>query len=125
MFTLFIITVFCGLWEGGENRDYAMAIILLLTTGLFVEYLWPGILLGIAVWAYFRYGNWSVILGLGIPAIVLICIINGNLWALASIAIIIVFSKIRIIFPRFRHIFYTLYPAHLTILLAVQFLTFA
>ncbi|MET0081282.1 MAG: TraX family protein, partial [Candidatus Thiodiazotropha lotti] len=88
MFMLLVTTAFCLLWERGESRDYVMAIFLLLFCGLFVEYFWPGILLGVSVWAYYRYGNWYVLLGVGMPALGLICLLNNNLWAIASIPIL-------------------------------------
>lgn len=121
MFMLLVTTVFCLLWEGGESRDYSMASLLLLSCGFFVEYFWPGILLGVSVWAYFRYGNWYVLYGIGIPALGLICLINGNLWAIATIPIVVVSFWSGIKFPRIRHIFYVLYPAHLGLILAVHY----
>jgi hypothetical protein len=124
LFTLLVVTLFCQLWEGGTTQEYTVAILFLFAGGIFVEYFWPGLLLGVSAWAYFRYRNWYFFLGAGIPALGLICLLNGNLWATASLPIVLVLSKIRIKFPRFRHIFYALYPAHLALLLAVQFLTF-
>ncbi|MCG7937528.1 MAG: TraX family protein [Candidatus Thiodiazotropha lotti] len=122
LFTLLVVTLFCQLWEGGTTRDYTLAILFLLAGGIFVEYFWPGLLFGVSVWTYFRYRNWYFFLGVGIPALGLICLFNGNLWAIVSIPIILVLSKIRIKIPRFRHIFYVLYPLHLGLLLAVQLL---
>ncbi|MEW8439295.1 MAG: TraX family protein [Candidatus Thiodiazotropha taylori] len=122
LFTLLVVTLFCQLWEGGTTRDYTVAILFLLAGGIFVEYFWPGLLFGVSVWAYFRYRNWYLFVGVGIPALGLICLLNGNLWAIASIPIILVLSTIRINFPRIRHIFYVLYPLHLGLLLTVQFM---
>ncbi|MBV2092960.1 MAG: conjugal transfer protein TraX [Candidatus Thiodiazotropha sp. (ex Ctena orbiculata)] len=122
LFTLLVVTLFCQLWEGGTTRDYTVAILFLFAGGIFVEYFWPGLLFGVSAWAYFRYRNWYFFLGVGIPALGLICLLNGNLWAITSIPIILVLSKIRIKFPRIRHIFYLLYPLHLGLILAVQLL---
>ncbi|MEW8437606.1 MAG: TraX family protein [Candidatus Thiodiazotropha taylori] len=122
LFTLLVVTLFCQLWEGGTTREYTVAILFLFAGGIFVEYFWSGLLFGVSIWAYFRYRNWYLFLGVGIPALGLICLLNGNLWAITSIPIILVLSTIRIKILRIRHIFYLLYPLHLGLILAVQLL---
>lgn len=120
MFMLLVATLFCFLWEGGESRDLILAGLLIGSSGFFVEYYWPGIVLCVSIWAYFRYGNWFTLLSLALPSLGLICLLNGNLWALVAIPIFILASQIVIKFPRFQHVFYYLYPLHLGLIYLIQ-----
>ncbi|WP_269570364.1 TraX family protein [Legionella tunisiensis] len=50
----------------------------------------------------------------------LIARFNGNNWALASLPIILLATKLDLTFPRLPYFFYTYYPLHLTVLVLLS-----
>jgi hypothetical protein len=47
-------------------------------------------------------------------------VINGNLWALVALPVVMLATQVNLRVPRHQHWFYVYYPLHLAALLAVQ-----
>jgi hypothetical protein len=119
MFLLLSSTLICFLIESGKGSDYTLAGMLLGVSGFFVEYYWPGLMLCVFAWLYFRNGNISALMGV-IIALVGISYLNGNLWAFASLPVIAIAAHSHLKLTRLKHVFYWLYPLHLGGLLLLQ-----
>lgn len=89
--------------------------VLFLGGGLLVEFHWPGLLLVVACWACFARPAilaWLGVLG----SLLLVCLVNGNLYALLALPVAWGVSRLDLHLPRNRWVFYVFYPAHLAVL---------
>lgn len=102
------------------------ALLLFLIAGALVEFFWAGLGLGLVAWRLFvmfsrgeSHGDKGrgEIAFLTLAAAVftaLLCLINGNAWALAAIPLVLVVLWLPVgKLPRFKWFFYWFYPAHL------------
>jgi TraX protein len=105
--------------DRGRNSYTLLAIVVFSIAGALAEYFWFGLLYCIAVWKYCRQPSWSSLV-LWLIALLGICLVNQNLWALASLPVILAGARIHVEVPRIRWAFYTYYPAHLAVLLAIN-----
>jgi len=112
MFTFAAATLAIAAWQRGQ-RSVAIAVIVL--AGFGVDYNWPGLLLIVAAWAYFRTGTRTAA-ALAFGALASLAWPNGNLWALAALPVAIAVEAIAPHVPRLRWAFYAYYPAHLALL---------
>lgn len=92
---------------------------LVVPLGLLVDYLWPGMVLVIATWAYTRRpGPAPVWLAggalLGISALV------GNLYAFAAVPLLAIATRLDFAVTRSRWVFLAVYVGHLTVLLLIH-----
>ena len=119
MMTLFIMTVILYLIEQGSRTSKTAAVILMLVGGSSVEFWWPAIVLGVSVWNYCKKQavTWVII---GFVALAALRVINGNYWAFAALPIIAIVNYLPVHIPRQKWFFYTFYPVHLTLILAVS-----
>ena len=92
---------------------------MLIISGLFVEFWWPAIVLGLAVWLHCRFPSWACI-ALAMSAFGGLWTINGNPWAFAAVPIVVVATHVTWVIPRSRWFFYAYYPGHLTALLLMR-----
>lgn len=101
-----------------ERSSYALAFFLFLVGGVFVEYWWFALALGLFSWLYFKHGSFFWL------AAVLSCaslyLVNSNFWALAAIPLFYFLTKIDVKLPRFRWFFYAFYPLHLIALALIR-----
>lgn len=121
------------------------AVLLFLLAGALAEFFWAGLGLGLVVWRLFvlfsrgenkgkgalRFGYASAfraadreelifLAAAGAASMVLLCLVNGNAWALAAIPIVLVALSLPVgKLPRFKWFFYWFYPAHLWALMLV------
>lgn len=103
-----------GIPSAGVGRWF-LALLLFFIGGAFVEFWWPGMLVGLATWRYARRpGAWPMIVLSG--ALASLTWINGNAWALMAVPIVLVAMRIRWPMPRMRWFFYAFYPLHLAVL---------
>lgn len=117
--TLLLATTILWLIELGGLWRRALAIALFIAGGSVVEFWWPGVAMCLAAWGYCRRPN-SWALGLWIAATASLYVINRNFWALAAFPIIFYAPHATWHMPRFRHVFYAYYPAHLAVLWALS-----
>lgn len=116
MFALLAMTAILYLVERG---DYIAAAVLFIIAGSSVEFWWPGLTVGLAVWWYCRRPGWMPIL-CGLVALVSLRWVNGNLWALAALPVFLLASRIDLRVPRLRWVFYVFYPLHLSALWLIR-----
>ena len=116
MFTLIALTVTCFLVEMGKVNS---GFFVFLVGGCLCEFFWPALAFGLAIWSYCKRPSWAAIL-LATMACELLGFINLNMWAMASLPIIIVANFIDLRIPHFRLLFYVYYPLHLGLLLLIR-----
>lgn len=111
MFTLAAAVVVCAFVQ---LRSYAFAVVFALVVGALVDYGWFGLAAVLLPWAAFRSGVLPSV------AVVVACLllypINGNLWALAAVPLIVIASYVDGDAPRWKWLFYVAYPGHLFVL---------
>jgi len=120
---LFTLTTALGvqmLWHQGGLPPKVLAVMAFVVGGGLVEFWWPGVGLVLAASAYFRRRSGGAAIA-GALCFALLCWINGNAWALASVPLMAsaaVFDLPNPGLPRWA--FYAVYPGHLAILWAAQ-----
>lgn len=116
LFTLLAITVIAYLIE----RNYIItAVSLFLFSGALVEFCWPALGLGLAIWSYTKEPTLKSAT-IALLSCLSLIYINGNIWAIAVFPILFMASQIDFRIPRLRWIFYVYYPAHLTALWIIR-----
>jgi hypothetical protein len=100
---------------GLDRRDaagLAVAGVAIGIGGLLGDYLYPGVAMFIAAWAYCREPT-----GRHFAAWVLftasLALLNGNFWALSALPVLILAPQVDLRVPRLRWVFYAMYPLHL------------
>ena len=94
---------------------YLIACAVFIVGGSSVEFWWPVLAFGIALWWYCKTPQ-IVPLIMAMVALLLLRIINGNYWAFAALPILIASTAVTIPVPRYQWLFYYFYPTHLTLL---------
>lgn len=115
LFTLFVLTATLRLIEQGTLQACVTAGLVFAIGGGLVEFWWPALVFGVAIWSYRKAPSLPALL-LAFGACVSLGYINGNQWALASLLLVIAAPHINVPFARLRWIFYAFYPAHLYLL---------
>lgn len=115
MATLLVATLCAWLIEVGGPVRLALAGVVFIVGGALVEFWWPGLAACLLAWAYCRRPSW-VTLALWVGALACLYVINRNLWALATLPLIIAAGQMELNVPRVRLGFYLYYPAHLAVL---------
>jgi hypothetical protein len=115
LFALLVVAGTACLLEYGHTRATAAALALYLVGGGLVEYWWPGVTLGLAVWAYTKRPTWAA-LGVAVLACASLSVINGNHWALAALPLLAAGTRVDIQAAPARWLFYSFYPVHLAAL---------
>jgi hypothetical protein len=120
MFMFFVATWIMWLLERSRRGDLAWAVIVFLIGGAVVEYWWIGIAMCLAARQHCKHpGVLSFALMVLVTAA--LYVINKNLWALAAMPLIALapyMYEVRI--PRWRNVFYIVYPAHFAGLIGVR-----
>lgn len=119
LFTLFIITAVAYLIELDTITSYAAAALIYLTGCFFVEYWWPALTLGIAIWWHYKHSSW-IALAIALTALVSLWFVNSNAWALGALVIVFIASRVDLSVPRLRWAFYIFYPLHLFVLWLIR-----
>ena len=112
LFTFAAAVWFLRWWDEGKT---ARALGLLLAAMVLVDYMAVGVLLVASTAMYVRRPGLGPLLAVG-GSLIGLCAINGNAWALVSVAGLLVASRWDVAVPRFRWAFWIAYPAHFTIL---------
>lgn len=119
MFMLLVATGVMYLVERGGVLRLALAALLFLFGGANVEFWWPAIVITFATWRYVKRPSWAALI-VWIAATAALYVINRNMWALASLPLIFLASRVDLGLPRLRHVFYVYYPLHLLVIWLVQ-----
>jgi hypothetical protein len=119
LFTLLIITATTYLIEKGGTKNLTAASIVFMVGGSSVEYWWPAIAFGLAVWSYYKWP--SIIAAVtALLSCAALWFINGNWWALAAVPVVLIVSRVDVTMPRLRWAFYIYYPLHLVALWLIR-----
>lgn len=119
MFMLLVATGMIYLIEKGNPASLAGATALFIFGGMVVEYWWFALSFCLTAWWYCKSPNaWSMTGLVGTTASLFL--INGNLWALAALPVILIAPYFDLSVPRFRYLFYAYYPAHLGVILTLK-----
>ncbi len=119
MFMLLVSAGVMYLFKRGGTWRLVLAALLFVVGGANVEFWWPAIVVTLAMWRYVKHPSWSALI-VWIAATVSLYIINRNMWALASLPLIFLASRIDLGLPRLRHAFYVYYPLHLLVIWLIQ-----
>ena len=119
MFALLVITATLYIIEYRTVGGYVTAAAVFLVGSAFVEFWWPAVLFGLAVWWYCKKSG-LMPLTLALASLASLWFVNGNLWALAVVPIILLLSRIELRMPRLRWAFYGYYPIHLAALWLIR-----
>ena len=119
MFLLFVAVGVIYLLDLRRGSRTFAAILLFFIGGAFVEFWWFGLFCCFAAWLYCKKPTFPR-LSLWIFAISCLYVINCNFWALGSIPIIFLATKIKLNIPRYKYIFYIYYPAHLAVIFLIS-----
>jgi hypothetical protein len=112
LFALLAVTATLYLVELRTVGGYLAAAVVFLVAGSSVEFWWPALALGLAVWWYCKRPG-GLPLALALSALAALWFINGNLWALAAVPVVLAASLVDLRVPRLRWVFYGYYPLHL------------
>lgn len=102
-----------------DRKQCVLAAVLFLVGGLFVEFWWPALAIAVGAWSYFRRPSWPALL-LSLAGFVSLYLVNHNFWALATLPLIVLASRVDLSVPRLRWVFYAFYPLHLAAIWAVR-----
>ena len=119
MFMLLVAAGVMYLVDRGGLLRLALAALLFLIGGANVEFWWPAIVIAISAWRYVKQPSWSALI-VWTAATAALYIINRNMWALASLPVIFLATRIDVRVPRLRHVFYVYYPLHLLVIWLIQ-----
>jgi hypothetical protein len=119
MFELLAITSILYLLEKPTVNNLIAAFVVFLLAGSSVEFWWPGLAFGVSVWGYFKLPGWQPLV-FALASLAALWLVNGNMWALAAIPVILIVSSLDLDIPRLRWTFYVYYPLHLFILWAIR-----
>lgn len=110
------LAVLCIRWiDIGGRKNVLFFVLAFLILGALVEFWWWGVGLVIVTWSFIR--NPTVIKLASIFLVLAsLSIINQNFYALLSIPIIHLSQFVNLRIPRFKTIFYAMYPIHLYII---------
>jgi len=112
LFTLLAMTATLFLIERGGQINAIAAGAVLVLGGSSVEFWWPAILLGMAVWFYAKRPSATALI-VAVLACAALAAINRNFWARAALPVIATTT-------RWKWAFYAYYPAHLTALWLIR-----
>jgi hypothetical protein len=115
LFTLLSMTAIIYFFEQHTLGGYCIACAVFIGGGSSVEFWWPAIAFGIAIWWYCKTPRFTPIV-IAVLALVSLRIINGNYWAMAAIPILAASVTVNISMPRCKWVFYYFYPIHLSMI---------
>lgn len=113
--TLAVGVAVIGLLETGLRLHRWLALLLFAVSGLVIDYGWAGSALMVSSWALLRWPDrWRFLAFLA--SMLWISWVNTTAWAFAAILPILVISRCKLQFPRWRNALYWVYPLHLAII---------
>jgi len=124
LFTLALLTWCLYCFDMGAKNKAWMWVgwLSFFTGGLFVEYFWGALALGISVWFYYKNrGNGFILVLLGFSMVFLYTINMGYWWFLLAFPVVYLTSKLHINITRMKWFFYAFYPLHLWVIWGVNY----
>jgi TraX protein len=115
LFALLSLTAIIYCLEQQTIRGYLIACAVFIVGGSSVEFWWPALAFGIALWWYCKTPRIAALI-IAVLALLVLRIINGNYWAFAALPVLIASTAVTIPVPRYQWLFYYVYPLHLTLL---------
>ena len=115
LFALLSLTAIIYYLEQQTIKGYLIACTVFIVAGSSVEFWWPVLAFGIAVWWYCKTPQLTALI-IAVVALFLLRLINGNHWALAALPVLFLSTAINIPVPRYQWFFYYFYPVHLSLL---------
>ncbi|WP_265645679.1 TraX family protein [Verminephrobacter aporrectodeae] len=119
MFMLLVLTATACLLERTGALPWVGAGAVFVLGGSLVEYCWPAVVLGLAVWSYAKRPTWTAA-ALALLACAALRVFNGNLWAMAALPLLALATRVDLRLPRLRWAFYAYYPLHLAALWMIR-----
>lgn len=103
----------------GDTVGWVVAGVVFMLSGVLVEFMWPGVLLVVAMWASFQRP------GMATQCLLFACLlalwpVNGNPYALLLYPVVALVALSGATLPRLRWLFYVAYPLHLLVLLGIR-----
>ena len=101
--------------DRGDGPGIAIAGFAFVIGGLLAEYLYPGVAMVVAAWAFCRqpdarhFAAWVFFTAL-------LVLLNSNFWALTAVPVLLLATRMDLRMPRLRWVFYAFYPVHLAVL---------
>ncbi|EPO2934449.1 TraX family protein [Vibrio parahaemolyticus] len=116
---LFTLLAFTATAYFIERKQFFFAFLVFINAGTSVEFWWPAMLLGLAIWAYLKQPSlYSA--GIAVLACAGLGYANENMWALAALPILASSTMFDLKVPRIRWAFYAFYPLHLSLLWLIR-----
>ena len=115
LFALLSLTAIIYYLEQQTIPSYLIACTVFIIAGSSVEFWWPVLAFGIAVWWYCNTPQLTALI-IAIVALLLLRLINGNDWALAALPVLFLSTAVNIPMRRYQWLFYYFYPVHLGLL---------
>jgi TraX protein len=119
MFALLTLTATLNLLDRRTAGSYAAAVAVFVVGGANVEYWWPALAFGLAVWWYCKRPA-AMPLAVALTALAALWYINSNLWAFLVLPVVLTASLVDLRMPRLRWVFYAYYPVHLFALCLIR-----
>jgi hypothetical protein len=124
LFALLSLMAIFYFLEQQTISGYLIAWAVFIVGGSSVEFWWPALAFGIALWWYCKTPQIAPLI-IAVVALLLLRIINGNYWAFAALPFLIASTAVNIPVPRYQWLFYYFYPLHLTLLWLATRLVYA
>ena len=101
LFALLSLTVIIYCLEQQSLPGYLIACAVFIVAGSSVEFWWPVLAFGSAVWWYCKTPQLTALI-IAVVALFLLRLINGNDWALAALPVLFLSTAINIPMPRYQ-----------------------
>ena len=116
-----MFTLALGAFVASAKR-YSVALPAWAVLGFFVDYQWFGVGVVVAAAMLLKAGVASAAgAAMMLASLVGLFAINGNLWALAAVPLVAVAIVTGRTMPRWKHLFYAVYPLHLAALSLIAY----
>lgn len=117
MFTLAVFA--CAVWifeTDAGTRFYVVPLVII--AGSFVDYFWFGLAYCLAAWWFCKHPAWPTLAAWFLGTACVFFVNDYNPWTFAALPLIGASAYVRLDVPKFKSLFYFIYPAHLGLLAA-------
>ena len=121
LFTLLLSTLIIWMLDQRKPRMMWLIVPLFVLGGMLPEFWHMGVAGTVAAW-YFCRNPRVESLAVWVLMLAALWLINQNYYALAVLPLLYVATRFNFHVPRYRHVFYVFYPAHLAVIWVLQVL---